>query len=248
MISALLFDLDGTLLDSDMDVFIPPYFRALAVKLSSVVPREPLLNALLASTQMVMRSKGVRQQTNHDVFWSDFLARLGRSYKDLQLLIDAFYRDDFDRLMHFTAAKPEARPCVQAAFDLGYTVVVATQPVFPLVAIEHRLEWGDVRDFPYALITSYDNMHTTKPDPAYYREICQMIGHQPQNCLMIGNDPDADVRASAAAGMHTFWLADQGQTPIPGLPAEYTGTLNDVQSLIQALAATRPPASPRAYA
>jgi HAD superfamily hydrolase (TIGR01549 family) len=242
MISTILFDLDGTLLDSDMTVFIPPYFRALAVKLSPLVPREPLLNTLLASTRLVMQSKGMRQQTNHDVFWADFLARLGHSYKDLQLLIDAFYREDFDRLMHFTAPKPEARALVQAAFDLGYTVVIATQPVFPLVAIEHRLVWADVRDFPYALITSYDNMHTTKPDPAYYLEICQMIGRQPAECLMVGNDPDADIRPSAAAGMHTFWLADQGQKSIPDLPAEHMGTLSDVQRLIEGWAKNRAPA------
>lgn len=233
MITAILFDLDGTLLDSDMDVFIPPYFRALAAKLSSVVPREALLDALLASTRVILQSRGRRKETNGEVFWADFLARLGAADKDLNLLIDGFYRDDFDRLAIFTASKPAARPCVQAAFSHGYTVVIATQPVFPLTAIEHRLMWAEVEDFPYALITSYENMHTTKPDPAYYREICEMIGHAPENCLMVGNDPKADIRPAAAAGMRTFWLCDLGQRRIRDLPADYSGTLSDVQALIE---------------
>ena len=233
MITTILFDLDGTLLDSDMGIFIPLYFRALAAKLSPIVPREPLLNTLLASTRLVMQSKGIRVQTNHDVFWADFLARLGHSYKDLQLLIDAFYRDDFDRLKNFTATKPQARPLVQAVFAAGYTVAIATQPVFPIVAIAHRLGWANVSDFPYALITSYENMHTTKPDPAYYQEICQMIGRQPADCLMVGNDPEADIRPAATLGMHTFWVCDQGQPPISGMPAHHIGTLTDLVDMIE---------------
>jgi HAD superfamily hydrolase (TIGR01549 family) len=236
MITAILFDLDGTLLDSDMDVFIPPYFRALAAKLSHIVPRDTLLDALLASTRAMMKSRGGRPQTNCEVFWADFLPRLGRTYKDIDLLIDAFYREDFDHLEHFTACKPAARPLVQTAFDAGYTVVIATQPVFPLAAIEHRLMWAQVEDFPYALITCYENMHTTKPDPAYYLEICRMIGHEPAQCLMVGNDPEADIRPSAAAGMRTFWLCDLEQPArrrIPNLPAHDTGTLADVQRLIE---------------
>lgn len=233
MITAILFDLDGTLLDSDMDVFIPPYFRALAAKLSNVVPRETLLDALLQSTRAILQSRGRRAQTNCEVFWADFLPRLGRTYKDLHLLIDAFYRDDFDRLSIFTASKPAARPCVQAAFSHSYTVAIATQPVFPLAAIEHRLMWAEVEDFPYALITCYENMHTAKPDPEYYLEICEMIGHQPAQCLMVGNDPKADIKPAAAAGMSTFWLCDLGQRRMRDLPATYTGTLGDVQDLIE---------------
>lgn len=216
-----------------MDVFIPPYFRALAAKLSDVVPRETLLDALLASTRAILQTRGKRAQTNSEVFWNDFLPRLGRVDKDLDLLIEAFYRDDFDRLAIFTASKPAARPAVQAAFDHGYTVVIATQPVFPRTAIEHRLMWAEVDDFPYALITSYENMHTAKPDPAYYLEICEMIGHDPTSCLMVGNDPKADIQPAAAVGMKTFWLCDLGQKRIRDLPATYTGALPDVQRLIE---------------
>jgi FMN phosphatase YigB (HAD superfamily) len=121
---------------------------------------------------------------------------------------------------------------MEAAFAAGYTVAIATQPVFPLVAIQQRLEWAGVADFPYALITSYEIMHTTKPHPAFYRDVCAMIGHRPEDCLMVGNDPDSDIRPAAAAGLHTFWLADEGQPPIADLPAEHSGALRDVHRLI----------------
>jgi FMN phosphatase YigB (HAD superfamily) len=232
MISALLFDLDGTLLDSDMEIFMPHYMRALAAKLAHVIAPDTLSNALIASTRLMM-SRSDHTQTNKDAFWADFLARVNRTYDELGPLLDEFYLQDFPGLQRHTAMKPAARAVIQAAFDLSFTVVIATQPVFPLAAIKHRLQWAGVGDLPYALITSYENMHSTKPAPAYYGEICALIGHAPKQCMMIGNDPDADIRPAARAGLHTFWLSDQGQAAIPGLPADYSGSLPDLLSLIK---------------
>jgi len=232
MITALLFDLDGTLLDSDMNVFMPHYFRALAAKLAPLVPADRLLDALLTSTRAMMR-RSDHTMTNKDAFWADFLPRVGCSMTALEPLIDEFYRNDFPTLRRYTVTKPEARLVIEAAFARGFIVAIATQPVFPLVAIQQRLTWAGVADFPYALVTCYENMHTTKPDPAFYTEICEHIGRPAQACLMIGNEPEADIRPAAAAGLHTFWLTDQGQLEPPDLPADYTGTLDDVRRLIE---------------
>jgi len=43
---------------------------------------------------------------------------------------------------------PEARSVVQAVFDAGYDVVIATNPLFPDTAIRQRMEWADVAEFP----------------------------------------------------------------------------------------------------
>lgn len=232
MLTAVLFDLDGTLLDSDMDVFMPHYFRALAAKLAPIAAPQRLIDALLASTRTMMQRTD-RAVTNEQAFWVDFERLLGVARPVLTPLLDEFYRQDFPRLQRYTAPKPDARPLVSAAFAAGLTVVIATQPLFPLAAIRHRLAWANVQDFPFALVTSYENMHSVKPDPAYYAEICRRIGHAPAACLMVGNDPDADIRPAATAGLHTFWLADQGQLPIADLPAGHTGTLGDALRLLQ---------------
>jgi FMN phosphatase YigB (HAD superfamily) len=232
MITAILFDLDGTLLENDMDVFMPPYFRSLAARVAPLVAPDAFLNALMASTRAMMRPHSA-EQTNEEVFWAAFIPRVGRSAAELRPVLDAFYGDDFARLKLYTVCKPAARTLVQAAFSANQAVAIATQPVFPLAAVQHRLDWAGVADFPYALITTYENMHTSKPDPAYYREICERIGHQPETCLMAGNDPDADIRPAAAAGLHTFWVTEKGEQPIPGLPAEHSGTLAALQRLIE---------------
>ena len=56
---------------------------------------------------------------------------------------------------------------------------------------------------------------------------------------MIGNDPDADIRPAAAAGLRTFWLAGSRQPAVANLRADYTGTLAGVRRLIESGTLTR---------
>jgi len=50
----LLLDLDDTLLDSNMNDFIPAYFQALSGFLAAQVPPETMLPALIAGTRKMM--------------------------------------------------------------------------------------------------------------------------------------------------------------------------------------------------
>jgi len=50
-----------------------------------------------------------------------------------------FYANGYPALLQYTGYKPEAGWVVQRAFDLGYDVVSATNPLFPATAVEQRL-------------------------------------------------------------------------------------------------------------
>ncbi len=230
MIRAILFDLDGTLLDNDIQVFLGPYFRALTRKLSGLIPPEALTRQILASTQVMMRSANP-DKTNQQVFMEDFFSKVGRAPEELVPLFAEFYEKDFPALKRYTRVRPEARPLVQDCFERGYDVVIATNPVFPLAAVQHRLDWAEVGDFPYALVTTYENMHFCKPHLGYYLEIAEKIGRAPSECIMVGNDPDIDMVAGDA-GMLTFYVDYDEDPHAWNVRADYHGTLEDFRRLV----------------
>jgi len=226
---AILFDLDDTLLENSNERFLPAYFQALTHKLGHLVSPDEFVGHLIYATQRVIANTDPTR-TNKDVFWADFLPAVGLPADELMPILQDFYTHDFPRLKRFTRCLPEAHQVVQEAFDRGYDVVIATNPLYPRQAILHRLEWAGVADFRYALITSYENMHFAKPQLAYYREIAERIGRAPEECLMVGDDLENDIRPAAEAGMHTFWVTDD---PGEDQPADWTGTLLDVERLIE---------------
>lgn len=54
MPKAILFDLDGTLINDSMETFLPPYFAALTKKLAHLVAPDKLIAQLNASTRAMV--------------------------------------------------------------------------------------------------------------------------------------------------------------------------------------------------
>ena len=65
---ALLFDLDGTLLDLDMETFLPAYFQALTRRFGQLVDPQQFVDHLVASTAVMMASK-IRKKPMRKSLW-----------------------------------------------------------------------------------------------------------------------------------------------------------------------------------
>ena len=85
--------------------------------------------------------------------------------------------------------------------------VLATNPIFPMVATRQRIAWAGLTEKDFELCTTYENIGVSKPNPAYYTEIAKRIGVAPEECLMVGNDVAEDMVAEKA-GMKVFLLTD----------------------------------------
>ncbi len=230
MPKALLFDMDGTLVNNSMDTFLPPYFAALTTKLAGLVAPQVLVAQLQASTQLMMKNDNPAL-TNAEVFAADFFPKIGLPREKLMPLFEEFYEKEYRELRAFVSPVEGAREIVQRAFALHHSIAIATAPLFPLTALKQRLEWGGLADFPYALITDYETMHSSKPSPAYYREIAARLGRSPQECVMIGNEVHMDILPARHAGMKTFWITDAAELPTD-VPADWRGTLADFGELL----------------
>ncbi len=235
-IQAILFDLDGTLLGNDMvNGFLPHYFQALGARLAHLVPPQHLIASILAASEAMSANEG--PLTNAEVFAADFYPRVRVERTQLEPHLEAFYIEDFPQLHHYTQRKPAARQAVQTAFDLGYTVVIATNPLFPAAAVQQRLLWADVADFDYRHITTYENSRAAKPNLRYYADICNGIGIPPEACLMVGDE--AMDLVAAHLGCRTFLIPSPTTTLTEDIPAPtYQGTLEDLCTLLPTLSRT----------
>ena len=202
MLKAILFDMDGTLLPMDAEAFTKAYMGSLAKKFAphGYAPEE-MIDAVWRGVAAMVKNDGT--SINEEVFWATASARLGARVNADREKFDDFYRHDFDALKAACGFDPAAGAAVKALKARGYTLVLATNPVFPMTAQQKRLSWSGADEGDFALITSYENSHYCKPNPQYYAEILGKIGHAPDECLMVGNDAREDL-AAEQAGIRTF--------------------------------------------
>ena len=206
MIRYCFFDLDGTLLPMDQDGFVRSYFGRLAARLA---PRgydpKALVAAIWSGTKAMVKNDGSR--TNEEVFWSDFAAHFGEQARWDEPYFEEFYRTDFQEVRHDCGFDPRSAQVVRKLKDMGFRLVLATNPIFPAIATESRMAWAGLDKNDFELYTTYENSRYCKPNPDYYRDILARIGAEPEECLMIGNDVTEDMVAETL-GMKVFLLTD----------------------------------------
>lgn len=207
MTLTLLLDLDDTLLDTNMDAFIPAYFQALSAHLSHLVAPEVMLPALVAGTRRMMVSEDPAQ-TLRQVFDAEFFPKIGVERDEIQSAIDEFYDQVFPSLGALTKPRPEAVDFVEWAFSCGYRVAIATDPLFPLKATHHRLRFAGLppEKYPFALVSSYETFHFTKSHAAYFVEVLGRLGWPEGPVLMVGNDAERDLAPATRLGLATYWV------------------------------------------
>lgn len=230
-IHGVLFDLDGTLLRLDLRRFLGRYFEALGVVLASVAGEscasEALEAVLDATGAMSAPHDGL---TNREAFDRRFDELTGLDIASFHPALDAFYEETFPGLQGDSGPAPGARRAVETALGLGLRVAVATNPIFPLRAIEHRIAWAGLGDLGAHVVTSYETMRACKPHAAYYRQTAEMLGAEPTRCIMVGDDPTLDMPA-ADVGMLTFRIGDERGV------ADFSGDLDALADLLPRLAA-----------
>lgn len=202
----VLFDLDGTLLPMDQDVFIKAYFGGLATKM---IPHgydpQQLIQGIWTGTEAMVRNDGTK--TNEEAFWQGASTVLGHDCRKDEPIFEDFYHNEFRFVAASCGFTERAAKVITYLKERGCTVVLATNPIFPAIATRRRMQWAGLQESDFALVTTYENSRFCKPNPAYYRDILDKIGQQPETCIMIGNDVTEDMVARDL-GMDVFLLTD----------------------------------------
>lgn len=205
-ITTVLFDLDGTLLPMDQDVFVKSYFGGLAAKLAPRgYDRDSLVKAIWAGTAAMVKNNG--DVKNEEAFWNVFVSLLGERVKEDIPLFDDFYRNEFNNTAKVCGFDERADKIVKYIKSRGLRVALATNPLFPPEATEARIKWAGLDKGDFELVTTYDNCRFCKPNLKYYEGILEYLGVSAENCLMVGNDVGEDM-ITEKLGMKVFLLTD----------------------------------------
>jgi FMN phosphatase YigB (HAD superfamily) len=213
MIKAILLDLDHTLLGNPTDQFVRSYLTLLGEFLGERLGIAPTIaRGLVVGVAAVARSDDPRR-TNAETFYAAFdplLAQTGIPRKAFDPVVQEFYRDVYPQLQPLTQKRPGARRLVEWLLERSYKVAIATNPIFPCTAIEQRLAWAGVPvdEIELALVTTLENMHYAKPQPAYYEEVLARVGVLADEAIMVGDDWTNDIVPAWQAGLNTFWVCE----------------------------------------
>lgn len=206
---AIFFDMDGTLLPMDQHVFVKQYFGGLAKVLAPYgVEAEALNAALWGGVKAMVKNDGF--QSNEVVFWNYFdqYIKIEQGRDELERLINHFYSNEFHEVKAYMGENLLAKKAVELAHKNAPKVVLATNPIFPMVAQLARLSWVDLGKADFDFITAYENQYFCKPNPRYYEEICKEMKVDPKKCLMIGNDELEDMYTASCLGMDCYMVKD----------------------------------------
>jgi len=78
VIRAVLLDLDNTLLENDMETFVPAYLGLLGEFIADHYPPDAFIRHLMRATDAMMANNG-SERTNQEVFEAAFFPAIGRT-------------------------------------------------------------------------------------------------------------------------------------------------------------------------
>lgn len=205
--TAILFDLDGTLIPMNHDEFVAEMFSTINTKFEKMgKPNNYITNTFLLSIKNMYNNNG--NTLNKNLFWDTFKNAFPKDYEVIKNALLNYYENEFKLVKNVVKQKANHSELINFCKQNFDYVILATNPFFPETAVQTRLKWMalSVNDFDY--VTTFDNSHYAKPNVNYYKEILNKFSLQPQNCIMVGNDELEDYIAASSIGIKTILAGD----------------------------------------
>lgn len=239
---AVCFDLDGTLLPMDLNVFMRSYFNAVYDFVAAKgLDAGAFMDGLKAGTHAMAHHDDGR--TNADAYWDTFCRHAEGTRAQWEPLLAEFYAGPFGKLGADVEPNPAAARAVAALNGAGYPLALTTMPMFPREAVKWRLRWAGIDPVLFARITTYDNSTAVKPSLTYYAENLAALGVSGDEVLMVGNNTVEDLAFAdlgADAFLVTDWLLDPAGID---LGTVRHGTMDEFAAWAEALPACVDPAA-----
>lgn len=238
-VQAIFFDLDGTLVDVDMQLFVAGYLRRLTEQMSAQF--DPARAArVLHQAVAAMFANTDAEKTLEDILYEVLYVELAMSAQEYRQSLERFCREGLDSLSPLVKGHPLSSQLIDLSLMRGWKVVLATNPIFPRVVVDARLKWGNLDRDAFHHVTSYETAHFCKPSPAFFEELLESMEVPAEACLMVGNDVLHDLSASQV-GIRTCLLTPWCiKRPGVSFQADWQGSHEELLALLDSNGQERP--------
>jgi len=215
MTQAVLFDLDGTLLDRTSSLRI--YLYRLAERVPDFFEDTPFDEFM--ARFMELDDNGYKAR-------SELFRQLGDAFGLPPGTGAALLNDYEHHFRHDCVAFPKAHETLstlrQEGLRLGLVTNGATASQRAKIA-----GLGMAGYFDAILISEAEGLR--KPDPRIFQRALDSLGASPQDAVMVGDNPEADIQGARDCGMKAIWKRDHYWEP----PEVVDAVVDDLEELPQ---------------
>ncbi len=189
---AILFDLDGTLVDSVPDLAVA--LNQMLVTLGRETFEEEVIRGWVGNGAQMLVRRGLSGKVDPDDTLDEAL---------LNEALSVFLKAYENNLCIDTKCYPKVLSTLEILKDRGYRMVVVTNKPFAFVA--PLLEGLGMESF-FEFSVGGDSLSVKKPDPMPLLHACERLGLDVDECVMIG-DSKNDLLAANAARMQSIGVS-----------------------------------------
>lgn len=194
MIQAVLFDLDGTLLDRDASVkkFIENQYERLGNYLGHISKEKYMTRFIELDYRGYVWKDKVYQQLVEEfeivgIGWENLLG------------------DYITEFKHHCVPFPNLKSMLEELKTDGFALGMITNG-FGQFQMDNIRALGIEKYFDAILVSETEGMK--KPDPAIFKRALKRLNKEPRESVFVGDHPENDVKASQYVGMRGIWKKD----------------------------------------
>lgn len=189
---AVLFDLDGTLIDSAPDLALAINHMLTSIGREEISPT--IIRSWVGNGASILVQRGLSGQTDIDENLDPELLE-----KSLAIFLDFYAKN----LCVDTVTYPHVRASLKILKAKGYQLAIVTNKPYDFIQpILDGLELNGL----FELLVGGDTLEKRKPDPLPLHYACEKLGVTVEQCVMVG-DSKNDVLAANAANMQSIGLS-----------------------------------------